>query len=66
MALEVHVYTVTTQSGEPALYPACDFYTFDYEEAKGYAQEERLVVIDNTYEWSDSEVLDDYSGEECE
>lgn len=72
MSLDVHVYTVEARKAgpgpgvytEPAPYPACEFWTFDYEEAQGYAQEEGLIVIDNSYEWSDSEMLDDYSGEE--
>ena len=39
-----------------------DFNTQDYDAAKEYAQRYRLLVIGNTYEWSDSEPLDDYTG----
>lgn len=62
MALEVTVYTVEARKRDETPYPACDFYTFDYEEAKVYAQRERLIVIANEYEWADSEPLDDYTG----
>ena len=61
MALEVTVYTVEARNRADTPYPASEFYTQDYDEAQGYAQRERLIVIANTYEWADSEPLDDYT-----
>jgi len=64
MALEVTVYTVEARKREDTAYPHTEFYTEDYEEAKGYAAEHRLMVIANSYEWADSEPLEDYTGSE--
>ena len=64
MALEVTVYTVEARKRDETPYPASDFATQDYEAAKRYAQQERLIVIANSYEWADSEPLEDYTGSE--
>ena len=64
MALEVTVYTVEARKRGETPYPASDFWTYDYEEAKEYAQCERLIVIANEYKWADSEPLEDYTGSE--
>jgi hypothetical protein len=61
MALDVTVYTVEARKREETPYPATDFWTYDYEEAKAYAAREHLIVIANEYEWADSEPLDDYT-----
>jgi hypothetical protein len=61
MALEVHVYTVEARKRDETPYPACDYHTQDYEEAERYAAENKLMVIDNTYEWNDSEMVDDFT-----
>ena len=37
------------------------FATFDADEARHYAQQNNLRVIAHTYEWSDSEVVWDYT-----
>ena len=66
MALDVTVYTVEARKRGETPYPACDFYTYDYQEAKAYAAQYRLRVIANEYEWADSELLDDYTEDEEE
>lgn len=36
------------------------YSTFDYEEAKARARQYGLAVVANEYEWSDSELLEDF------
>lgn len=59
--MDVHVYTVEAKKREETPYPASEYWTYNYDEAKGYAQQQNLIVIDNTYEWADSEPLDDFT-----
>jgi hypothetical protein len=40
-----------------------DFQSYDYEEAKSYARKYERRVIANTFEFSDSEMVDDFTGE---
>ena len=61
MALEVIVYTVEARERAETPYPASDFYTQDYDEARKFAADNRLLLIENTYEWSDSQLLEDYA-----
>lgn len=62
MSLQVTVYTVEAKEGSAQTpYPESEFHTQDYEEAQAYAQERKLRVIGNEYEWADSELLDDYT-----
>lgn len=61
MTLQVTVYTVEARKREDTEYPHTDFYTQDYEKAKRYAEDNRLLLIANTYEWADSELLEDYA-----
>lgn len=61
MALEVIVYTVEARERAETPYPASDFHTQDYDEARKYAQDNRLLLIENTYEWADSQPVDDFA-----
>ncbi len=61
MALQVTVYTVEARNRQDTPYPASEFYSYDYEDAQGYAQKNRLLLIENTYEWADSNLLEDYA-----
>lgn len=59
--MDITVYTLEARNRADTPYPECDFWTYDYQEAKKRAQDTRLIVIANTYEWADSEPLDDYA-----
>ena len=55
MALSVIVYTLEATRRDETPYPESDFSTQDYDEALAAAQDSHLMVIENTYEWQDSE-----------
>jgi len=55
---EIFVYTFEMSEGQDA----GSWSTQDYQEAQDYARKHGLRVISNTYEWQDSELLDDYTG----
>jgi hypothetical protein len=62
MTLRLDVYTLEAKAGAAATeYPDSEFWTMDYQEAQAEAQDKKLRVIGNTYEWADSELLDDYT-----
>ena len=48
-------YTVEKANGEPT-----DFETIDIEEARDFAREIKGIVIARIYEYTDSEMVDDY------
>lgn len=52
----VTVYSFEDENGEPD-----DYTTQDYHEAYERAVCYGLKIIANTYEWSDSEVVDDFT-----
>jgi hypothetical protein len=54
----VAVYTFEDANGhEPGSYT-----TMNYDEACGYAERCGLRVIENVFEWADSEMVRDYTG----
>jgi hypothetical protein len=55
--MTVTVYTFEDGDGDEY----GSFTTQDYAEAKAYAQDNRLCVIANEFEWADSHPLDDYT-----
>jgi hypothetical protein len=62
VTLKLDVYTLEAREGAAATpYPESEFWTMDYQEAQAEAQDKKLRVIGNTYEWADSELLDDYT-----
>jgi hypothetical protein len=52
--------TIEVYSFEDADGTEQGYTTQDYSEAKRYAQEYRLLIIANTFEWSEAEPVDDY------
>lgn len=58
---EIEVYTFEDGDDEPV--GDCPIYV--YSEAKAYARKHGLAVIANTYEWTDSELVDDYRPARC-
>ena len=56
MVSEIEVYTFEDGEDEPV--GDCSIYV--YSEAKAYARKHGLAVIANTYEWTDSELVDDF------
>lgn len=62
--MDIHVYTLEGKNRSEIPPEADGFATEDYEEAKGRARECGLMVIDNTYEWADSEMIDDFTDTE--
>jgi len=62
MAASLYVYTFEDGDGNSF----GSWSTSDYEEAKGYAMENRYRVIANRYDWADSEVVNDFTPDEDE
>jgi len=54
---EIYVYTFEDADGSEDTYT-----TQDYQKAVDRARKYGLRIISNTYEWQDSELLDDYTG----
>jgi hypothetical protein len=63
--MDVTVYTLEARKRDETPYPESDFWTYDFEEAKTRAEAARLMVIENTFEWADSEPVSgaDFTGE---
>ena len=59
--MDLHVYTLSAKNQKETPYPESEFWSEDYEEAKSRAMEAHLMVIDNTYTWEDSEMIDDFT-----
>lgn len=59
---DIHVYTLEDAHGNES----GTFATGSYEEARDRARADHLRVIDNTYVWDDSEMVDDFTEEEPE
>lgn len=59
MSGEMHLYTFEDAEGHESGYS-----TTDYRDAKDYAIRGQLRIIDNTYEWADSEVAEDFTSGE--
>lgn len=55
--MELHLYTFLDASNTEASYS-----TQNYQDAEDYARRYRLEIIDNTFEWTDSETVVDYTG----
>lgn len=55
----ITVYTFEDANGSEA-----GWTTGDYREARAYAAKHGYKVIANEYEWTDSEVVDDFTGSE--
>lgn len=55
--MTITVYTFEDAAGNEY---GC-WHTQDYEQAKAYARLGRLRIIANAFEWSDSEMLDDFT-----
>ena len=55
------IYTFEARERKDTPYPHTDAWTRDYEEARRYAEENRLLLIENTYEWEDSQLLEDHA-----
>jgi hypothetical protein len=58
--MDIHLYTLEDKDGNEVICAGGEFDSF--AEAKSAAQEHRARLIDNTYEWSDSEMVEDYTG----
>lgn len=59
MSRSISLYSFEDADGvEPS------FTTQDFREAQRYARENNLKLIDNTFEWADSEVVEDNTGDE--
>lgn len=43
-------------------YPDAELWTRNYVEARSFAEKRGYLLIENTYEWADSELVQDYSG----
>lgn len=54
--MDLTVYTFEDANGA-----ADSWTTMEYDDAKRYAYQWNLRIIANTYEWSDSEPLEDYT-----
>ena len=54
---EVIVYSFLDEYDESA----SDWTTFSLSEAKQFAIEHEYKLVENTYEWADSEVIADYT-----
>lgn len=63
MAGDIHVYTLEARNREETPAEHAEFETEDYQEARDRAYGAGLLVIDNTYTWSDSEMVDDFTPE---
>jgi len=59
--MDVIVYTFEARDRVNGHNPLPDYSTQDYEEAKRLAQENRLLLIENTYVFEDSQLLEDYA-----
>jgi hypothetical protein len=60
----IEVYTVEAAGGAAATpYPHSEFSEVAYIEARDYAREHGLRVIVNEFTFSDSHMLDDFTGE---
>lgn len=57
MSGTVTVYTFEDADGQSA----DDYSTQDYQEAHAYAQKNQYMLIGNEYEWSDSELVEDFT-----
>jgi len=55
--MSVEIYTFEDADGNSFT----DWETQDMGEARAFAQEHQLRLIANTYEWSDSEMIEDYT-----
>ncbi len=60
--MDIHVYTFEDSNGD-AVEAAQPIY--DYTYAKGYARASRLLIIDNTFTFEDSEPADDFRERQC-
>jgi hypothetical protein len=58
--MTIEVYSFERAEGEPF----GSFTTQDITEAQEYARTNGLRIIANVYEWSDSELIEDYTTEE--
>lgn len=59
--MDVHVYTVEAKNRADTPYPHSEFHTQNYDEALAYAEQARLMLIDNTYTFEDSELVKDFT-----
>jgi hypothetical protein len=59
--MDITVYTFEAEGDTPF----GEYRTQDYEEAKAYARQYGLVIVANTFEWVESERLDDYRDEDA-
>ena len=57
--MDIKVYTFEDENGD-----AETWSTQNYSEALDWAQENKKRLICNTYEWTDSEMFEDYTGTE--
>jgi hypothetical protein len=57
--LTVYTFEVPEGSSRTMDYPAAELWTLDYQEAQAYAQEKGYQLIENQYEWQDSNLLED-------
>ena len=58
---DIHVYTLEARNRDETPAADAEFETENYEEARDRAEAAGLRVIDNTYEWADSEMIDDFT-----
>lgn len=56
--MDIEVYTLEDAEGNEQM-----FESQDYKEARDRAENEKLRVIANVYEWSDSYMVNDFTGE---
>jgi hypothetical protein len=54
--MPLHLYTFEEKDGTES-----SFSTQNFEEASTFAQKYRMKLIDNTYEFEDSELVEDYT-----
>lgn len=59
--MDIAVYTFEDRDGNEQ-----GWQTQDYHEAETWASKNAMRVIENTYEWADSELVDDFTGGEEE
>jgi magnesium-transporting ATPase (P-type) len=58
MASDIEIYTFEDADGNPAT----DWHTQDYSEAHDHAAAHGYRLIANTYQWADSELIEDFTG----
>jgi hypothetical protein len=60
---DVTVYTLELPQhlGRTMSYPDGELWSYDEAEASAYAREKGYQLIANTYEWADSELVEDFS-----